>query len=185
MNGTPCGFLRPSASRLLTASGLDRRSLLQGSSPSRRGSLGIPRASHTSSRRRTYSSHHKQATGPHSRTTRPLPRSEMIRHCTRTPLSLHITYDRGSLFSIGRWDGMQTNPTNAETQTKQRTPRVIAVSSSPLYLHYARCIQQLLHQHPVLHPTPCVQVLGHECSAPAIRRSFWRSPCGCSTPNLI
>ena len=48
---------------LTIALGLDQRSLLRGSSPSRRGSLGIPRASHTSSRRRTCYSRHKQATG--------------------------------------------------------------------------------------------------------------------------
>ena len=79
-----------------------------------------------------------------------------------------------------------TNLENSETQPEQEEPRIIAVSSSsPLYLHYARCIQQLLHRHPVLHPTPCVQVLGHECSAPAIRCSFWGSPCTCNTPDLI
>ena len=59
---------------LVIALGLDQRSLLRGSSPSRRGSLGIPRASHASPRRRTYCSRHKQATGPPPRATRSLPR---------------------------------------------------------------------------------------------------------------
>ena len=41
----------PSATILLTASGLDRRTLLRGSSPSRRGSLGVPRVKSNQSSR--------------------------------------------------------------------------------------------------------------------------------------
>ena len=43
VNGAPFGSLRPSATILLTASGLDRRTLLRGPLPLRQGSLGIPR----------------------------------------------------------------------------------------------------------------------------------------------
>ena len=77
---------------LVIALGLDQRSLLRGSSPSRRGSLGIPRASHTSSRRRTCYSRHKQATGPRPRAIRPLPRR---RPPTSLKISQHAHVTRG------------------------------------------------------------------------------------------
>ena len=73
---------------LIIALGLDQRSLLRGSSPSRRGSLGIPRTSHTSSRRRACCPCHKQATKPCPR-VRVLPHRgmdpDLVQQPQRTP----------------------------------------------------------------------------------------------------